>query len=84
MNLNEDLKLINELTLHIEKLEMDNEIDILRDDLDEVRFEKGREHILLLKETLGKLLQNIDLTAEEITELDKIISDKDLIKKLQK
>jgi hypothetical protein len=81
MAVNEEVKLqiINELTLHIEKLEMDNEIHILRDDLNEVKYETGMEYIFKLKNILGKLIENRQLNEEAIKLLETIIKDKNLL-----
>lgn len=81
---NEEVKLsiINELTLHIEKLEMDNEIHILRDDLNIEEYETGREYIFKLKDILGKLIQDKKLNENDIKSLEAIIKDKAALKEL--
>ncbi|MCM8711403.1 hypothetical protein M2651_10265 [Clostridium sp. SYSU_GA19001] len=71
--------IINELTLHIEKLEMDNEIHIIKEELQNPNYEAELQFILRLKNILGKLIQNIKLDDEDTKTLEKVIKDKNLI-----
>jgi len=74
MDFNEEskLELINKLTIHIEKLEMDTEIHILRDDFNKDEYETGDKYLFNLKNILGKLIQDKELTEEEIKILEQI------------
>lgn len=76
------IAIINELTLHIEKLEMDNEIHIIKEDIQNPNYETELEHILKLKNILGKLIQDKKLDTEDIKLLESAVKDKDLIHKL--
>jgi uncharacterized transporter YbjL len=84
--------IIDELTAHIEKLEMDNEIHILRDDFNQlspdniavVEYEKERDFILKLKNILGKLIEDKKLSEDEIKVLSSVIKNKNIIGELVK
>lgn len=84
--------IIDELTVHIEKLEMDNEIHILRDDFNQlspdniavVEYEREKDLILKLKNILGRLIEDKELSKNEITDLSNVIKNKNLIYELLK
>jgi hypothetical protein len=73
------LQVITELTLHIEKLEMDNEIHIIRDNLNKETYESTDIIILNLKNILGKLIQNKKLNSDETKLLESVIKNNGLI-----
>lgn len=84
MAANEEMKfeLINELTLHIEKLEMDNEIHILREDLNKETYESELKIILNLKNILGKLILDKNLESDDIELVRSELKNKDIIAKI--
>jgi hypothetical protein len=94
MAANEEIRfsIIDELTLHIEKLEMDNEIHILRDDFNQLdsnnkavlEYEKDRDFILNLKNILGKLIESKKLNEDELRNLSSVIKNKNIIGELVK
>lgn len=76
------LEVINKLTIHIENLEMDTEIHILRDDLNKETYESADKYLLNLKNLLGKLIQLKELNSDELKILEEMIEDTNLIKEL--